>query len=179
MIPAPFARRARAPPRAPPINFAQIGRRVEVGQQFVDAAERLEVAGIQFAHPEDAAEVGKFQAAGIHRLAHGKSSVAPINRQQRFRAVRRPNPGGIGVRRQIDQPAEDGGIQKGHVARHHDDAVSGGDVEGRVHAAHGAGARHDVGMDRQSQVGKARRIVRHYEDVCSDPLQDLDLPYDD
>jgi hypothetical protein len=34
-------------------------------------------------------------------------------------------------------------------------------------------------MDGQSEVGEARAVVRHYEDVCSDPLQDLDLPYDD
>ena len=36
-----------------------------------------------------------------------------------------------------------------------------------------------VGMHGQSEVGEPAGVVRHDEDLCSHPLQDLHLPYDD
>ena len=153
--------------------------RVQVRQQSVDGPESRELHFIQHRQIEHAVQVHRAQPAGVDLGANAGGGVRLVARQQRLGAAGGADPRTVGLGRQFDEAAEYGRVKKRKVARDDDHEAGVGVGDCGVQAAQRAGARNDITVHPDVEVGKTVRVIRHHADRVRNSPQDLELPYDD
>ena len=156
-----------------------LGRGVDVGQQPIDRSEFGERRGVHRRHPQHAVERRQLEAAGEDFAAHHNAGGATIAGQERLDTTRRSHPGAIPVVGRVGQSLENAAVQKWEIAG--DDEHSGrmGAFERRQQPAHRSRRRHDVGVDRHTDIFVTAGVGSDDKDLVADPLQNVQLTEDD
>ena len=159
--------------------FAVIGRGVDVGDHVFQRRERGHLRLVQLPHVEDRIEFGQHEAAAVDRLTHRGTRRSLVAGQERLGPARGANPRRIGPDGERGEAFQHGLVEKRHIARDDEHALGRRRFERRIQPAHRASPRDEVRVDGQTEIGEAIGVGRDNADRARDPLQDLQLPYDD
>ena len=110
-------------------------------------------------------------------LGHRRQAgAAGIHSMQRLVAVRPLRHHHIHPRGQAEQMGQQGAVQKGHIAGHHQDVIAMGRLQRRLQAGQRPGSRSRIAGQGHTQVGIPGRVVRrnqHLIPQAINPRQDV------